>query len=173
MISIAFCAESHAYMNPRPVKTPLLSGKALGDAQRFWDASLEDRNRAQGLLNLTGGVAFPTPALTIFERGMTGTYTVPAGVATTIGREDNMTAPTGSPTAGQALNDESRSMAAAGYIFLSVAGGNQSLHDRVLVFYGENHSDLLNHLEYFASHTSIDWVAKRPRSYLIIPSQAR
>jgi hypothetical protein len=166
-ISIVMCAESHDYQNPRPVKTPKLKAKALGDAQKYWDLSEADRLRANGLLATMGGAAYPQPDLVIFERKMG--YNAPAGISTA--REDALMTPTGyTVNAGQNLDGRQRSFAVAGYIFLCVAGGAQNQHDRVVLFFGENHTDIFDHIDYFAQHTTVDWVQKRARSYTIISS---
>jgi hypothetical protein len=98
-------------------------------------------------------------------------YTAPTVPSTS--REDNLTAPAKNPAAGQGLNADQRSFAVAGYMFLCIAGGDQNHHDRIIVFFGERHIDILDDLEYFVRHSSADWVQKRPRSYLIIPSQVQ
>src|SRR5262249_1477252 len=139
--------------------------KALGEAQKYWDLSEQDRLRANGLLATTGGVVYPQPNLVIFERKMG--YNAPPGISTA--REDALMTPTGyTVNAGLNLNDRQRSFAVAAYIFLCVAGGPQNQHDRVLLFYGENHADIFDHIEYFAQHSTINWVQKRPRNYVII-----
>jgi hypothetical protein len=169
-VSIVLCAENHLYQQQtRPVKTQKLSGKNLAEKQRDWDKSDLDRQRATGLLLTTGGVAYPAPDLVVFERGMQ--YTAPTVPATA--REDNLTAPTINPGAGQGLRGAERSFVIAGYVFLCVAGGNQTHHDRVMIFFGENHTDIVEHFEYLARHSSADWVQRRPRHFLIVPSHVQ
>ena len=169
-VSIVFCGESHLYQQQtRPVRSARLSGRALGEDQRTWDKSDQDRQRAAGLLQTMGGVVYPAPDLVVIERGME--FDLPEIPATA--REENLTGTLTNPQAGYALFPGQRSFMAAGYIFLCVAGGDQNHHDRVVVFFGEHHQDIITHFEYFARHSSADWVQKRPRRYLIIPSHVQ
>jgi hypothetical protein len=195
-ISIAVCAEDHRYKDDPPVKPkidPYTKGmrdainagdtegwlpKDLAAAQikiqlhaaakqtyrtqlAWYNASMCDYKRGQSLALLSGGgEQFPKPGLTILERGMT--YDPESNPV----RESDIIK--------YGYTNKQRSALIAAYIFLSVAGGDQGADDRVLVFFGEEHLDLLEYFEYFVRNSyMIPWVNKRKRNYGIIASHVR
>ncbi|QCO14791.1 hypothetical protein D3869_05915 [Azospirillum brasilense] len=74
------------------------------------------------------------------------------------------------------LDVHQRSSVIAGYIAGSLAGGDQTTHDIILIFFGEQHSDILTELEYYIGNGSrfgIEWLQRRPRRYFMVRSQER
>jgi len=116
-----------------------------------------------------------TPTFLIQERGMTYPWPNPYGGA--IAREQNLTTvPAGN--FGLGLTSAKRSMVVAGYIFLCLAGGPQvqtpapvtNVIDKVFLFYGENHKDILDQFEYFARHSTANWLQNRSRNLVLARS---
>jgi len=133
-----------------------------------------DTARANALIAQIAAGTF-TPTFLIFERGMT--YALPAGFGGAIARETNLTTvPAGD--FGLGLTSAQRSMVVAGYIFLCLAGGPQvntpapvlPVIDKVFLFYGENHKDILDQFEYFARHSTANWLQNRSRNLVLIRS---
>lgn len=134
-----------------------------------------DTARANALIAQIAAGTF-TPTFLIFERGMT--YALPAGFGGAIARETNLTTvPAGN--FGLGLTSAQRSMVVAGYIFLCLAGGDQvfvpgavpqPVIDKVFLFYGENHKDILDQFEYFARHSTANWLQNRARNLVLIRS---
>jgi hypothetical protein len=116
-----------------------------------------------------------TPTFLIQERGMTYAWPNPYGGA--IAREENLTTVPGG-NFGLGLTSAQRSMVVAGYIFLCLAGGPQvqtpppvtDVIDKVFLFYGENHKDILDQFEYFARHSTANWVQNRARNLVVARS---
>lgn len=111
-----------------------------------------------------GGLA---PTMVVFERGMA--YPSPR-ITGHIARETNLTTANAGDF-GLGLSPSQRSMVVAGYLVLCLAGGDQNNIDKVILFYGEEHRDIiLNYFEYFAAHTQADYLKKRIRTLLMIRS---
>ncbi len=70
---------------------------------------------------------------------------------------------------GEGLTKRQRSMVVAGYILLCLASGDQTHTDKVIVFFGEEHEDILNHFETLAG-TLAPYVQGRTRTFLIVKS---
>ncbi len=128
-----------------------------------------DLTRGQSLIDQMIGDP-SARGLIVLERGMT--Y-MTQGFGSTVALETNLTDSSAQPNLGFGLTAKKRSLVVAGYVFLCVAGGNQIAHDRVLLLCGENHSDIVKGFEYFVTHTTLTWMAKRPRSHHIIDSQEK
>ncbi len=106
-----------------------------------------------------------TPNVVVFERGLD--YPNPVGV--NIVRESNLTT-TQSGDFGLGLTYKQRSMVVGGYLALIVANGSQLDSNKILIFFGANHSDILTKFEYFAIHTSGNYIAKETRNLFSIRS---
>jgi hypothetical protein len=143
-----------------------------------------DIQRTNDLIAQIGAQGGLTPTFLIYERGMN--YAQPQGVAA-IAQETNLTTVLAG-NFGLGLSAVQRSMVVAGYIFLCLAGGEQfetvppavqnqpppqpqPVIDKVILFYGENHKDILDCFEYFARHSTANWLQNRPRQLVLIKSQ--
>lgn len=104
-----------------------------------------------------------SPTLTAFERGLGTKYPL-GGFTGSIVREDEVV--------GANLGVKERSAFFAGFLFLCVACGDQSRRDDVLIFFGAQHSDILDCFEYYAQYSDATWMKKRGRSYAFIRSQS-
>jgi len=67
-----------------------------------------------------------------------------------------------------AFSIKQRSMVIAAYLLLCLAAGDQNTIDKVVLFFGEEHQDIFTYFENYCQ--SFDWICKRPRTYLLIPS---
>jgi hypothetical protein len=126
----------------------------------------------------------PAPTLTFYERylnngeqnpttRLNGPYPWPTAGHYT-GRnvsELSLSYASGARFFGDQLNIEGRSMLVAGYLVLSTGGGDQHQTDRVLLFFGSQHADILEKYEQYAKLYA-PWILKRARTYLIINSFA-
>ena len=114
------------------------------------------------------------PTVIVLERGLE--YQV-GGVSCQITREKSLTTilQNGAEVDfGLTLSAKQRSIVVAAYIYLCLASGNQNTADKVLIFFGENHSDILtSHFEYFVRHTTSTWMQNRPRSLMMVRSSVR
>lgn len=130
--------------------------------QQYFDHSKLDFERGKQLKLLAeGGTQIPKPDLLILERDLRKYY--PAAQDDV--HEDELF------KEHLGLNYKQRSMVIAAYIFLSLAGGDQSKSDRVLILIGENHLDIFDQLEVMIDgSTAVTWLKSRPRTYLTIPS---
>lgn len=74
----------------------------------------------------------------------------------------------------QGLDRDQRDIVLAGYLFLVIAGGDQSTVDTVVLLRGSLHAGFLDRFEYFAKTTTnvtgIDWVGRRPRQLVMVDS---
>jgi hypothetical protein len=122
-----------------------------------------DMERGQSMIQelVTGGV---NPALIVMESGLGQKYNL-SGFANTIVREEALV------NAGT-LGIPERSRFVAGFVFLCLVGGDQAVTDQVLMFFGGEHADILDGIEYFAKHSGASWFQKRQRSYAVIRSLA-
>ena len=193
-ISIAFCGEDHSYQHPEPeLKVPEPSDwekqwekwyneGELGehDAQDYlrkkgqreketekaksdfkilhksWEQSVQDQSRAETLHNYVNGNNIAAD-LVVLERGM-GYLKVKNEI-----REETILE--------MGFRIRQRSALVAAYIFLCVAGGDQTGNDRILVFFGDEHQDILECFEHYVNDSvEIPWVRKRKRNYCHIPS---
>lgn len=128
-----------------------------------------DQNRATTLIAAAQNGTI-NPTVLAFERGMT--YGV-GGLGQPIVRESNLTQPATNPNAWQGLSAAQRSRVVAGYLALILAGGDQNSIDRVLVFFGANHFDIVqNDFDYFARHSDAAYLLKRARTFMTIRSNA-
>lgn len=66
------------------------------------------------------------------------------------------------------LKPADRSAVVAGYLVLCLAGGDQQAIDRVVLFFGAEHGDILTDFDYIARHTTAAHLIKRPRTFLTI-----
>lgn len=196
-ISIALCGESHAYKDPAPEQPKLLPGQGemvqamlnndtdgwtqreftmarkeqqelagiLQEIQQYpakldsYRRSQKDCVRAKHLLkNATGGQLFAKVDLIVLERAMklyTGFYDKSITVT-----EDDLL--------GEAWSIRQRSALMAAYIFLCAAGGPSG---HVLVMFGEEHKDILDFFEYFATHSkAFTDVSHVQRNFCLIAS---
>jgi hypothetical protein len=193
-ISIAMLGEDHGYKEdaPRPPNVPAeLQGiedsldelrvtdpgffRQIGrrvaefqHAQRTYQAdsahyekSLLDMRRAQTITTLAdGGEQIPKPDLTIVERAMQ--YDPQSNPV----RETDIIK--------HGFTIKQRSALIAAYIFLSVAGGDQSGDDRVLILFGAQHADIFDYFDEFARKSkSIPWIKMRKRNYAVIKSHTQ
>jgi hypothetical protein len=149
------------------VRTRMLLGKAMFEKEtESYPGSLQDQARAQQLILLArGGMRF-APDLIIVEKGLQ--YDIAVHERTVIKEETIMN------NLQNEFTNEHRSMALAAYIFLCVAGGDQTTSDRILIFIGERHKDIFDYFDDFALRSqTIPWVRRRPRTYLLLPSHVR
>jgi len=144
---------------------PSLSLSLLGEDHNNADDATRATDVIQGV-----AAATITATLLVFERGMAAKYPIP-GVAQPIVREENLTTVVAGDM-GLGLTKSQRSVVVAGYIFLLLAGGDQHTIDKVILFYGENHNDILTSFEYFVRHTTCSWVQNRPRTMMFFRSAA-
>jgi len=107
-----------------------------------------------------------TPSLLVFERGMQ--YAVPA-VSVIIVRESNLTTVNGGDF-GMGLSAAQRSMVVAGYLALLAGGGNQNDINKMLLFYGANHTDILKYFGYFAQHSPSSYLMQEPQTLVAVES---
>lgn len=191
-ISLVMCGEDHRYKDDAPVQpkldamvealntgdtdgwSPRLMAETQSRAQAYaaaqntyqtdlahYNTSMSDYRRALSLCVLSGGgEQFPKPGLTVVERRMQ--YDPPGPTA----RETDLIK--------QGFSNKQRSALIAAYIFLCVAGGDQGGNDRVLIFFGEEHADILDQFEYMVRNSiHVTWLNKRKRNYGIIASHVR
>jgi hypothetical protein len=112
----------------------------------------------------------PSASLIVFERGMT--YPHPASDAPVV-TEESLTSHQGI-NFGLGLHIEQRSMVVAGYLVVCLASGDQRSADRVVLFYGERHADILSqYFDYFARHTSASHLLRRERTFLLVRSSVK
>lgn len=199
-ITIAIIGEQHAYREPKPGELPFsvepLLIKQLGKAaatemvleikedemgeQAFakamakhmraradWDVADQDRQRAEHLMRLAeGGGVFGNPSMILIERKLSHNQVLQKLEA--IHEEDVL------PRCEESSTPVGRSIALAAYIFLCVAGGNQTEKDLILVFIGSRHADMIDIFEEFVSKSkTITWLGSRPRHHVVIPSFVR
>lgn len=124
-----------------------------------------DKDRAEELLNNI--TIDDDHFLLAFERGLT--YSTSNMPVLTV-REENITRAFNN-NFGLDLNAEQRSLVMAGYITACLASGDQQTKDKVLIFFGENHHDILEHIEYFAKNLQGQALLGRLRGQLLIRSQ--
>ncbi len=123
-----------------------------------------DKARAEAAINsITAGTLTATHA--VMERNI-GYHAPAAGI---IINEPNLTAPR-SGSYGEGLSYKQRSMVVGAYLALQAAGGNQNDIMKVVLFFGENHSDIFNHFEYYCKNTNAAHVLKLTRNLMLIKS---
>jgi len=186
-ISLAFCGEDHNYKYDRTVIEPrseqyqlmkdwIVTGELdPGDAdylrrkqararmksnvraqQQVWDKSAQDRSRAETLQYYVRGDKLAVD-MVFFERGMIYPK-VPKEV-----REEAILK--------NGFKIKQRSALVAAYLFLCVAGGDQTGDDRIIFFFGAEHADVLTAFEHLVlKSTHVPWVRKRKRHYCSIPT---
>lgn len=127
--------------------------------------SAADTARAKAII---AAISSETLELTlpIFERGMAEKYPSPKCDAPIV-REENLTQIRGCDFRW-GLSAKQRSMVVAGYLVLLLAGGNQSPKEKVLLFYGDNHLDIIGYFEAFAAIPAAAHLLKRPRLSMAI-----
>ena len=109
--------------------------------------------------------------LVVFERDMEKKYPTPKEV--TVVREDGLTTAkemAGAAKFGLELSKAQRSMVIAAYLVLLTGGGNQKSTDKILLFYGENHTDIFTYFEFFAQHSLAGHLQKRGRTSCLVIS---
>ncbi|UZJ64612.1 hypothetical protein OKW96_20090 [Sphingobacterium sp. KU25419] len=131
-----------------------------------------DHQRAEDYLAAMNATP-PTlsPNLVVFERGLT--YDAPNHIP--VVRESNLTTARshgGFVDFGMELSRTQRSRVVAGYLALCIGSGNQQDINRILLFYGANHDDIYNYVDYFARHTAAYYVLKETRNFFNIRSHA-
>lgn len=186
-ISLAFCGEDHNYKYDRTVIEPRSAEYQLmknwiatgeldpGDAdylrrkqararmksnvraqQQVWDKSAQDRSRAETLQYYVRGSKLAVD-MVFLERGMIYPK-VPNEV-----REEAILK--------DGFKIKQRSALVAAYLFLCVAGGDQTGDDRIIIFFGAEHADVLTAFEHLVlKSTQVPWVRKRKRNYCNIPT---
>jgi hypothetical protein len=131
----------------------------LGEAHN----NQQDHQRAESYIAAMNTVPPTlTPTLVVFERALN--YPAPGHVP--VVRESNLTQALsggGRVDFGEELSRVQRSMVVGGYLALCVASGNQHDINRVMLFYGANHNDILTYFDYFARHTAGYYVLKETR----------
>ncbi|WP_440215860.1 hypothetical protein [Chromobacterium piscinae] len=135
-----------------------------------------DRERVGSYMTALQDNTLPQPTLTIFERGLD--YPT-VNLVNHFVREENLTTSNNAPLGagngahnwGFALSSDQRSMITAGYITLSIAADpNQENQERIMLFFGQNHSSLVTkYLEYYYRHIT-PWILTRKRIDLIVNS---
>lgn len=106
--------------------------------------------------------------LPVFERGMAGRYPSPTFDGSIV-REENITQYRGC-NFGFGLRARQRSLVMAGYLVLLLAGGSQTSREKVLLFYGANHQDILAGFDSLAAAAdTTHHLLKRPRYLLVMP----
>lgn len=142
-----------------------------------------DVQRGQDIIAAVG-TGNPASTLMLYERylnsgevnpttGNNGPYPWPGGAYA--GRnvsELSLSYASGARFFGDQLNVEGRSALVAGYLVLTTAGGDQAQIDKVLIFFGAEHSDILEKYEQYAKLYA-PWLLKRARTYFIIDSFAK
>lgn len=140
-----------------------------------------DQKRVEDYMSALKNGTLQLPTLTVFERGLTyDTASLSEGYYV---RENDLTTSSNAPLGvvsplypgnwGFALSIDQRSMVVAGYIALSLAAElDQSKQERVMIFFGSEHADLVTkHLEYFYRHVA-NWIEVRKRVDLIVDSSS-
>lgn len=127
---------------------------------------ISDKDRAQKLISQIFE-EIGKPYLVVFERGLT--YSV-ADSPVEVAREENLTTVT-NVDFGMALTCEQRSMVIAGYIVACLASGSQDTKDKVVIFYGENHCDILKNIKYFSKNLMGQVLLGRSIEYVFVASQ--
>lgn len=123
----------------------------------------QDHERGQTII---GKMKDCQESLVVFERGMEQFYDTSNNLRKhTIIREDNLYA---NPLLG-CLQAADRSRVMAGYLAACIARMSSPVN--VVLFYGENHKDILEqHLDYFARHTNADTLLNKNRKYYLVRS---
>lgn len=158
--------------------------KSLGDVQQLMSTQgagsislallgethndAKDQARANAFIADINRAAL-TPSMVVYERGLP--YAVP-NTGVPVVREANLTTVAlGDFSIINGLSAAQRSMIVAGYLVLCLGGGDQSQADKLLLFYGANHSDILTrYFSYFARHTNASHLLKRPCTAMSIRS---
>ena len=137
---------------------------------------LPDERRVADYMDAIGG-RVEDPTLVVFERGMTYTTNkIPCHYV----REESLTTSANATgdykyvyhdNWGMGLTVVQRSMVVAGYVALSLAAGSQDVKERVVIFFGDNHDDILTtHFPYVVRHATA-WMEHRKRTCLLIGTQ--
>lgn len=123
----------------------------------------QDHDRGQSVIDKMKG--YPE-SLVVFERGMEQFYNTSQNLTGhTIIREDNLYA---NPLLG-CLRAAERSQVMAGYLVACIARMSASVN--VVLFYGENHKDILErYFDYYARHTNAITLLNRNRMYFLVRS---
>jgi len=127
----------------------------------------EDKKRGRSVIAEVHSMFALEPTAIVLERKIG--YYVPKGFTGITIDEDDLTT-SGGMKYGHGMGLHVRSVVIAGYVFLCLAVGDQKSQEKILIFFGENHKDILEHFEYFVQNSAADWVKLRPRSYTFIPS---
>ncbi|GAA0935383.1 hypothetical protein [Virgisporangium aurantiacum] len=148
----------------------------VGESHQHLDGSLTaDHDRAKTLLTfMTTGGRLDATGVVLLERKMEARYKpYPMPFAPNSMLETEVPR-TGGGTLEAGLDLEQRDYVLAGYLFLTLAGGDQSTIDNIVVFRGSRHVEFLDKFEYFAKTaanvTGVDRVARRPRTLVFADS---
>ncbi|MEN5434442.1 hypothetical protein ABE545_12420 [Sphingobacterium faecium] len=173
-------ADLPATVTDNPARTTPAKVQSLFAAQQATSTSIvllgeshvdePDRQRAENYLAAMNATP-PTlsPTLVVFERGLR--YNAPDDIP--LVRESNLTTVNSNGNMidfGMQLSKTQRSMIVAGYLAVCVGSGNQQDINRIILFYGANHNDIYKYFDYFARHTSVDYVLKETRNFFNIRS---
>jgi hypothetical protein len=149
--------------------TGSISITVIGEAHKNLDGTeTADQDRGRALLQqMINNGRLAATSIVVLERDMELYYKpYPQPFAPSSVLESDIPR-TGAGTLEQGLDREQRDLVLAGYLFLVLAGGDQSTVERVVVFRGSLHTTFLDSFEYFAKTaatvTGIDWVSRRPR----------
>lgn len=144
-------ADFHASVGVGGISITFI-GETHGDAN--------DEDKAGKVLN-----AHANADLIIYERGLRNKYGGPILPTGTAREEDIETHTYGGPGShwGLGLTLNERNYVVAGYMVLCVASGNQNLGARILLFFGENHVQILHQFENIAGFVA-PWILKRKRN---------
>jgi hypothetical protein len=126
------------------------------------NAALKDFSRAELLQDLgKSGTTFPKADLIVIERGLKKFYGL--GGSSVVREDDLLPAET--------FSIRQRSLLVAAYLFFCAVAGGQQDDARVLLFFGEEHRDIIDFFEYFALYSDAHrWIRKLSRNYCLIPS---
>jgi hypothetical protein len=122
---------------------------------------MPDNARGNGLVQ-SFVAANENPELVLVERGFGNKFAL-GGLTSVKVREEDIVSPI-------VLGIAARSNFMAGFIFLCLAGGDQAASDRVLIFAGGEHADIMSGIEYFVQRSSAAWMTRRGRSYAEVRS---
>jgi hypothetical protein len=163
----AECAKVAKAMRDAPRESGAITITLVGETHR----RTPDEERARQLLRLLESDPGLKQGLIIVERGMT--YDMGDQLYV---REETMTSSANAPIElramyqgvwGMALTAAQRSIVVAGYVLFCIGKGQRTDVDRVAIFFGENHKDILaTHIEYLIRHAGLSGIANRPRTYI-------
>jgi len=169
-------------IEPVNIKQPANADKALAASQSLYakqaagsisltllgedHTDAQDAARANKFISAINAGSL-TPSIIVYERGMT--YPTPS-TSVHIVRESNLTTISGARDFGLGLSRAQRSMVVAGYLVLLVGGGSQADINKILLFFGANHNDILKYFGYFAQHSPASYLLREPQSLINVLS---